>query len=155
MTARRRKLPTGAYLDHTTKVDVRFAEVDSLEVVWHGHYVTYFEDARVAFGRTYGISYESIREAGMLAPVVHLECDYLKPARYGDRLDVVARLHQHSSAKLDFTYRVIRCADGELLTTGRSIQVFMDFEGELILSMPKMLRAFYAQWAQQMRTVNE
>ena len=33
--------------------DVRFSEVDSMNVVWHGSYMLYFEDAREEFGRKY------------------------------------------------------------------------------------------------------
>ena len=31
--------------------EVRFSEVDSMNVVWHGSYPLYFEDAREAFGK--------------------------------------------------------------------------------------------------------
>ena len=41
-------------LSETVRVQVRFSEVDSIKMVWHGHYMTYMEDAREAFGRKYG-----------------------------------------------------------------------------------------------------
>ena len=31
--------------------EVRFSEVDSMNIVWHGSYPLYFEDAREAFGK--------------------------------------------------------------------------------------------------------
>lgn len=37
--------------------DVRFSEVDSMNVVWHGSYPLYFEDAREAFGKKYDFGY--------------------------------------------------------------------------------------------------
>ena len=37
--------------------EVRFSEVDMMNVVWHGAYPLYLEDAREAFGEKYGLSY--------------------------------------------------------------------------------------------------
>ncbi|MCH5716298.1 acyl-CoA thioesterase [Niabella hibiscisoli] len=44
-------------LSHTIEVLIRFNEADPLGIVWHGHYVRYFEDGREAFGEQYGIGY--------------------------------------------------------------------------------------------------
>ena len=51
---------------------VRFSEVDSMQIVWHGHYVKYMEEGREDFGRKYGISYMIIKANGYLAPLVAL-----------------------------------------------------------------------------------
>ena len=40
-----------------TEILVRFNEADPLGIVWHGHYIRYFEDGREAFGNQYGIGY--------------------------------------------------------------------------------------------------
>src|SRR3989304_800436 len=104
MKSRRCRLPEGRYLEHRASIRVRFQEVDSLGIVWHGHYLTFFEDARVAFGRQYGIDYTDILQAGFTAPIVHVSCDYLNPARYGEQLDVTAKLFQRDSAKLEFHF---------------------------------------------------
>ena len=43
----------------TTSIDlrIRFNEIDALGIVWHGHYIKYFEDAREAFCKEHNISY--------------------------------------------------------------------------------------------------
>ncbi|MCP4638976.1 MAG: acyl-CoA thioesterase [bacterium] len=155
MARRTRSIPSGPFLEHTAPVRVRFQEVDSMGIVWHGHYLTYFEDARVALGRRFGIDYRDIRDAGLLAPVVHTECDYMAPATYGDELDIVARLYREDTPKIEFTYCVFRRADGEVLATGRSTQVFTDPEGELYLTMPDFLRDFYARTESDLQESHE
>ena len=45
-------------------LEIRFSEVDSMQFVWHGAYSLYFEDAREAFGKKYGIGYDSIYANG-------------------------------------------------------------------------------------------
>jgi acyl-CoA thioester hydrolase len=120
--------------------------VDSLQIVWHGHYLTYFEEARMAFGRKYGITYDDIRQAGIQTPVVHVSCDYLLPARFDDALEVTARLYTRESAKIEIYYEVRRPADGALLATGQTIQAFADPEGQLLLTTPEFMRDFYKRW---------
>ena len=44
-------------LSYVAEIPVRFSEVDSLQIVWHGHYIEYMEEAREAFGKKYGLSY--------------------------------------------------------------------------------------------------
>ena len=147
-------MPAGSYLEHRSAVRVRFCEVDSLQVVWHGHYLKYFEDAREAFGRAYGIGYAEIRAAGMAAPVVHASCEFLAPARADDELEVVARLFRRDSAKIEFFYEVLRPrpagSEPALLAVGSTVQVFADPAGELFLTMPAFLEAFYRRWEHAM-----
>ena len=38
-------------LKASKEFDVRFSEVDSMNIVWHGSYALYFENAREEFGR--------------------------------------------------------------------------------------------------------
>ena len=49
-------LHTPALIDRTT-IKVRFSEIDSMQIVWHGEYVRYFEDGRESFGKHYGLGY--------------------------------------------------------------------------------------------------
>ena len=42
-------------LKTTVPLKIRFSEVDSMNIVWHGSYMMYFEDAREAFGREFGL----------------------------------------------------------------------------------------------------
>ena len=140
----------GPYLEHVHRFRVRFVEVDALGIVWHGHYLAYFELGREAFGEEYGIGYADIRAAGLVAPVVHASCDYLQPARHGQELAVFTRLHASASAKIEFSYEVRRADDDVLLASGRSTQVFTDEQGDLLLNQPRLMQAFYGQWLGQM-----
>jgi len=146
-----RTVPTGPFLEHRVAVRVRFQDVDALQVVWHGHYLGYFEAGREALGEEYGLGYRDVRAAGLVAPVVHAEVHYLQPARHGDELSVVARLHRHAGAVLDLSYEVRRHGDEALLATGRTRQVFTDAEGRLVLDPPALLRRFWEQWSDQLR----
>jgi acyl-CoA thioester hydrolase len=148
---RRRGAPSGPFLEEQAEVVVRFQEVDALGVVWHGHYLSYFEVARVALGARYGIDYQTILDHGYVAPLVHCELDYFHPARFGERLTVAARLHAEPGAKIRFTYRVTNAA-GTALAEGSTAQAFVDLNGDLVLTRPDFYEAWLARRQEEFRT---
>jgi acyl-CoA thioester hydrolase len=126
----------------STEIDVRFSEVDSMGVVWHGNYVKYFEDGREAFGNEYGINYMDFHRQGVVIPLVKLICDYKKPLKYGDKAIVETRFVNCEAAKLQYDYTIYRKNPYELMATGTSIQVFLNKEMELLLDFP----LFFLEW---------
>ena len=105
---RRWALPRGPYLESQAEVRVRFQEVDSLRIVWHGHYLTYCEEGRLAFGGEFGLGYDDLARAELAIPLIHAEVDFHAPALFGDRLCVRTRLHPVRAAQLQFRYRITR-----------------------------------------------
>lgn len=128
-------------LSYTSKFRIRFNETDPLGIVWHGHYVTYLEDGREAFGEKFGISYKDIQNAGLFAPIVKCTVDYKFPLRHGDQATIETIYVNEAAAKLHFTYTIFN-GSGQLAATGETIQVFTDQKGELFLSNP----SFFEEW---------
>jgi acyl-CoA thioester hydrolase len=137
------------YLEETCVIPIRFHEVDSMLVVWHGHYVTYIEEARRALGRRYGVDYSTFFAHHTPAPVAQLRLDYLAPARLADTLTVTARLFKSEAAKLEFEYEIRRESDRSLLAFGASLQVFTNPQGGLLLTMPPFMLERYRAWENQ------
>ena len=69
-------------LSDRTEILVRFNEADPLGIVWHGHYIRYFEDGREAFGNKYGIGYLDFYREGLIVPIVNVQCDFKRSLRY-------------------------------------------------------------------------
>ena len=149
MRMRRWATPAPLFIESTTQVKVRFQEVDVLRVVWHGHYLSYFEVGRTEFGDEYGLRYQDFLEAGYVVPLVHVGVDYLAPARYGEELTVVTRLHLEGSARVQFTYET-RDKSGKCLARGRTVQAFMDLEGHLVLTAPGFYSEFVDGWREKL-----
>jgi len=141
-----------AFIEEDTTILVRFNEVDALCIVWHGHYLNYFEEGRRALGRRLGIDYPAFIERRIAIPVIHIEVNFLAPAKLSDSLVVTARLLKSDSARLDFNYEVRRAADATLLATGSTSQVFTTLAGQLILNWPpfmlEKLNTWEALWQQ-------
>lgn len=152
MRPKRPILPSEDYLENTCQVRVRFQEVDSMRVTWHGHYLSYFEDGRNAFGRQFGFTYQDILEAGFVAPLVHVELDYLSPSRFDELLEVRTRMHFVPGARLYFSYSIAG-EDGQVKVTGHTIQVFTDTQGELCFCRPPFFEAFLEEWKERAQKV--
>ena len=72
-----------------TKLRVRYAETDKMGVVYHAHYVVWFEVGRTEYCRAAGLPYRSMEESGGLILVTGLDCRYRRPARYDDALSAL------------------------------------------------------------------
>jgi len=129
-------------LTASKELEIRFSEVDSMNIVWHGSYALYFEDAREAFGQKYGLAYLDIFGNGYYAPLVDLRFQYKKPLLYGHKARIDITYTDTPAAKILFDYEIIDTFDNSLIATGNSVQVFLDKDFHLILSNPP----FYEAW---------
>ncbi|MDR1543436.1 MAG: acyl-CoA thioesterase [Prevotellaceae bacterium] len=121
------------------KFEIRFSEVDSMGIVWHGNYSLYFEDAREAFGKKYNLEYLYMFEQGFYAPLVELHFEYKRPLRYRDLCRIEISYRNVDTAKLIFDYRIYD-ADNELVATGYSVQVFLDMQYNLMWELPEFMK---------------
>ncbi len=130
-------------LSESIEIAVRFSEVDSLRIVWHGHYVKYLEEAREAFGRRYGLGYCDVEKAGFATPIVKIDIDYKRQLRYSDTALVEAVYVDSAAAKLIFDYVIRLKSTGEMIATARTVQVFLFLDSrELSLNIPD----FVLEW---------
>lgn len=121
---------------HETPLQVRFHEVDSYRVVWHGHYVGWFEVGRNDLTERFGMGPLQLREDRLLAPVVAMDCQFKFPAVFGDSLLVQTTLERTEVAKLIFHYRVFHRGNGRVLATGSTTHVLTDLSGILLYRVP-------------------
>lgn len=122
--------------------EVRFSEVDMMNIVWHGAYPLYLEDAREAFGEKYGLSYRRYISENIFVPIVEMSMNYKHPLRFGMRPTIKITYRPAESAKIIFDYEIFDAATGELFLTAHTVQVFMDREYKLMWYSPD----FYTEW---------
>ena len=132
-------------LSASKEIEIRFSEVDSMSIVWHGSYVLYFEDAREAFGQKYGLAYLDIFGNDYYAPLVELKFNYKKPMIYGKKARIEIRYRNTAAAKIIFDYEIFDEEDNSLIATGYSVQVFLDKQYQLVWTNPP----FYEEWKQK------
>ena len=121
---------------HETTIQVRFYEVDAYSVVWHGHYVGWFEVGRNELTEKFDMGPLQLKEKNLLAPVVELNCEYKFPATFGESLLIQTTMERTDVAKLIFHYRVLSQRDGKVLATGSTTHVLTDLKGNLLYRVP-------------------
>ena len=121
-------------MPYETQLKVRFHEVDSYQVVWHGHYVSWFEVGRNEFAARFGLDPEQLKAIGLMAPVVDLVCKFKLPARYGDEIVIRTSMQRCETAKLIFHYTVVR--DKEVLAEGSTTHILTDLKGTMLYQIP-------------------
>ncbi len=126
---------------------VRFEEVDPLGIVWHGRYPSYFEDARMALGEKYGISYMTFYEHGILTPIKMLHVDYLLPLHFDKQFSIEGIQHFSEAARINIEY-VIRNIAGQITTRGYTVQMILDRDKNIMVSLPPFFEDFCERWKQ-------
>ncbi|WP_396151024.1 acyl-CoA thioesterase [Flavobacterium sp.] len=141
MIKRKEQYDEVSQLTISKDIRVRFNETDPLGIVWHGYYITYFEDGREAFGREHGISYLDVHKYGFTTPIVKSVCEHKLSLRYGDVARIETTIVDTPAAKMIFRYKIFDAND-EVACTGETVQVFVDVNGNLSLNNPP----FYEEW---------
>lgn len=121
-----------------TQIQVPFFDVDTMHVVWHGHYVKYLEVARCALLDKLGHNYQQMLESGYAWPVIDLQLRYVRGAVFGQTLNVRASLVEWES-RLKINYLITDQATGERMTRASSVQVAVEIASrEMQLASPKV-----------------
>ncbi len=105
------------------KIKVRYAETDQMGIVHHSNYIIYFEEARTALMESIGKPYHEMERDGILIVVIESYVKYIKPARFGDELEISVRF-ERMGVKFRFYYEVFR--GEEKIAEGYTTHVFTD-----------------------------
>jgi acyl-CoA thioester hydrolase len=119
-------------------IEVGFSDLDPLAIAWHGHYLRYFESARVALLRHIGYDYPDMQASGYTWPIIEAGLRYVHAARYGQCLRVTAGLEAWETC-LRIGYLITDAESGKRMTTGYTRQCAVDAAGELQLCAPEAL----------------
>jgi len=124
-----------------TELRVRFAETDAQRIAYHANYIVWFEVGRTAFLEAHDLSRDRLRALRFRFVMAEVQCRYLRPAYFDDRLIVRTALHNLSRRSFTLRYEIVRAESGELLAEGSSAQVAVNKEGKAIEIMPAVRSA--------------
>lgn len=124
---------------------VRYRECDPMGVVYHAHYIDYFEAARTEALREMGLAYKELEARGIIMPVVDLAVQYKRPAHYDDLLDVVTTFEEVPRVRIPIYYTVYRDDEAEPLASGHVTLCFMDRARSRPVAAPGRVRRIFEQ----------
>ena len=133
------------YIEDVILVNIRFSEVDSLGIVWHGNYLKFFEDGRENLGLKYGMSYHDLYESKLILPIVETSLKFKSVLKFGHVARLVTQLQFSQAAKVIYKYTVYNETTGKLAAVGETTQVFVNEEMELQLITPPVFEEWKAK----------
>lgn len=119
----------GTVRTRSTRVRVRYAETDRMGVVYYANYFVWFEVGRTEWLRDTGWSYREMEGGGVSLPVIEAHCDYRRPARYDDDLEIRTIGTLLTPVRIRFDYEVWRTGDEAPLAVGHTVHASLDPEG--------------------------
>lgn len=125
----------------TAEIDlqVQFFDLDPMEIVWHGHYVKYLEQARCALLETIGYNYPDMKASGYMWPIIDMHLRYIGAATFGQIIKVRATLVEWEN-RLKIDYLITDAQTGKRLTRATTTQVAVKADtGEMCFVSPPVL----------------
>ena len=118
-------MTTRPELSHEIEVVPAFFDIDSMDIVWHGHYVKYLELARCALLDRFDYGYARMRESGYFWPVIELRLKYVRAATFDQPLIVRATIVEWQN-RLRIDYAIRDAKTGAKVNSATSVQVAVD-----------------------------
>ncbi len=112
-----------------TDLRVRYSETDQMGIVYHSHYLVWFEIGRTEWCRAAGLPYAEMERSGLFIPVTRVECAFRRRSSYDDPIRIVTRMGELGSRGCTFRYEVLNPAQ-DLLAEGATRHVFTDASGK-------------------------
>lgn len=127
------KIPDHA---HSMDMEVPFHDIDSLLVVWHGHYLKYLEISRCALLKKFGLDVMDMVGFGYRFMVGDLSCRYSNALTYGDRFRITSWFTE-TEHRIGIAYEIYNITKGKRAFRGTTDLITVSADGKLQLSTPK------------------
>jgi YbgC/YbaW family acyl-CoA thioester hydrolase len=107
--------------------DVRFQDIDAAGIVYYPRNFEYASDTFVSFLKDSGVDLRASLEAKRWgAPLKHVEADFLKPLRFGDRIEVALVRALLRETEFTLGFRIARVGDDVVTAVVQTLHVSID-----------------------------
>lgn len=104
---------------------VRFQDVDAAGIVFFARFAEYVHDAYVALLDELGTGLATVlRERSWAAPIRHVEIDYFRPVRFGDRVTTALVAAHVADTEVALGWQVLR--ESEVVAVAQTVHTFVD-----------------------------
>ena len=109
----------------TIQKEISFYDLDPMNVVWHGNYVKFLEDARCALLAKINYTYVDMKNENRAYPIAKMNIKFLKPCTFGQKIDITATLKEYESC-LIIDYQIVDSLTSEVILKGQTMQICVD-----------------------------
>ena len=111
-------------MPYSHPIEVRFSDLDAMGHVNNAVVVSFMEQARYQWWRTY-LGGRKFQEEGFL--IARVEVDYRQPILLGDDVRVELACGRVGNSSFELCYRLTQGLGGPVFAEGKSVQVMLDF----------------------------
>jgi len=128
-----------ATFNFSSAIAVRYGDLDAQGHMNNAKFITFMEQARVAYIQAVGVwqAAEGFDQLGQI--VASVTCDYKRPVQLGQVVDVAVRVARLGNKSMNLEYRLT--VGGEEVAVGRTVQVAYDFKNQQSIPIPPDWRA--------------
>lgn len=108
-------------------ITIQFYDLDPMNVVWHGNYVKYLEEARCDMLNKLGYSYNDMQKDGFAYPIATMEMKYIKPCQFNQVIRIVSTVVEIEPC-LIIKYTIYDNETGEKLFKAKTMQICIDMK---------------------------
>jgi acyl-CoA thioester hydrolase len=121
-------------------IEVRYGDLDPQGHVNNAKFLTYFEQARLAYWVQLGLFTrdQSFMELGIILADVHIT--YFAPVYYGQNIKVGVHVSKLGNKSMTWEQNVVDADTGKELARGEVIIVAYDYKEEKTISIPQEWR---------------
>ncbi len=107
------------------EIDLRYSDTDQMGVIYHAHYLSFFEQARTRFYKDVGFEYHETEKQGVIFPVRNVDVTYVSAMRFGEKIHINTVLHNVTKVKVTY-YHEMYNDKNELKAKGYTTVVSVD-----------------------------
>ena len=112
--------------------NVQYYETDKMGVTHHSTYIRWMEEARIALLDSLNLGYDRMEGAGIISPVVEVNCEYKRPTTFKDVVFISVQALSYNGVKLVVGYEMIKQSTGETVLTGTTSHMFLNEKGAFL-----------------------
>lgn len=108
---------------------VNYYETDKMGITHHSNYIRFMEEARMHYLSEIGFPMTMLEKAGILSPVVSVNCEYRHTTTYSDEIEIEVCVTGYTGVKLTLSYTMTNKENGVLVATATSVHCFINQNG--------------------------
>jgi acyl-CoA thioester hydrolase len=119
-----------------TVLRITWADTDAAQVVHYSNYFRFFERVEEEFYAHLGFNFIDIATRGLWLPRVEAFCQYKKPAKFNDLIEVELTIEELKEKSIKYGFRVFNKESGTLLAEGYVVIVLVDKQTQKAVAIP-------------------
>lgn len=119
-------------MQHTYTHKVQYYETDQMGIVHHSNYIRWFEEARIDMMDNAGFGYAKMEEAGVMSPVLSVECNYKTMTRFGESVIINVEIIKYNGIRMEIDYKICDRETNEIRCIGKTTHCFLNKEGKIV-----------------------